>query len=102
MVPVEDNQHRLVGLVTARSLLRQMGKDPAGAGKPIPVSRIMQTDVVTVHPETPSLEAIAIMRKHQISCLPVVDDDSLLVGILTDRDFMAIAGHLLEQYLAAE
>lgn len=101
-VPVEDNQHRLVGLVTARSILRQMGKDPAGPTKPIPVSRIMQPDVITVSPETPTLEAIALMRKHRISCLPVVTGDSLLVGILTERDFMAIAGHLLEQYLATE
>jgi CBS domain-containing protein len=99
-VPVEDNRHRLVGLVTARSMLRQMGENPAGATEPVAVSEVMQADVVTVRPETPSLEAIALMKEHRISCLPVVTDDRRLVGIITERDFMGIAGQLLEQYLS--
>jgi len=98
-VPVEDNDHRLVGLVSHRPLLRflasEEGRREAG---PIPVSRVMVSDLVTVPPETTTLEAIDVMRKHRISCLPVVKDQRL-IGIVTERDFMRIAGTLLEEML---
>src|ERR1700730_12821963 len=40
---------------------------------------------VTVHPEQPIGDALAIMQRHGISGLPVVTDERL-VGILTNRD----------------
>ena len=39
------------------------------------------------------------MRENRISALPVIDQDGHLVGIITERDFMPIAGQLLESYL---
>ncbi len=99
-VPVEDNRHRLVGLVTHRSLLRLVGESLASAAaRAVPVREIMTTDVVTVRPETSTLDAIRLMRQHKISCLPVVAEDERLVGIVTERDFMGIAGQLLEKFL---
>lgn len=98
-VPVEDNDHRLVGLVSHRSLLRFLASDEARQeDRPIPVSRVMVTDLITVPPETTTLEAIDIMRANKISCVPVVRDDRL-VGIVTEHDFMRIAGTLLEEML---
>ena len=100
-VPVEDDRHRLVGLVTHRALLRLLADNATGKShQPVPVSRIMTRNVVTVVPSTPTLEAIRLMKKHRISCLPVVDSKQRLVGIVSERDFMAIAGHLLEEYLS--
>ncbi len=99
-VPVEDNRHRLVGLVTHRSLLRLVGESLASAVvRAVPVREIMTREVVTVRPETSTLEAIRLMRQHKISCLPVVEADDRLVGIVTERDFMGIAGQLLENFL---
>lgn len=100
-VPVEDAQHRLVGFVTQRALLRLIGDQLAGPGEggAVPVGRIMQRDVVTVTPDTPALTAIERMKAHRISGMPVVDDGGRLVGIITERDFMQVAGQLLEQYL---
>lgn len=100
-VPVEDNQHRLVGLVTHRSLLRLVAQN-RDTEQPIPVSDVMQRELITVHPETTTLEAIRLMRKHKISCLPVVQEDGRLVGIISERDFMGIAGRLLEAFLQDE
>ena len=100
-VPVENDDHRLVGLVTHRSLLRLLAENAANEGQePVPVSQIMHTRVVTVNPETPTLEAIRTMKEHKISCLPVVDQRERLVGIVSERDFMAIADHLVEAYLS--
>src|ERR1700758_2399811 len=45
----------------------------------------MIADPVTVHPEQPIGEALAIMERHGISGLPVVSEEHL-VGILTNRD----------------
>jgi CBS domain-containing protein len=58
----------------------------------------MQTRVLTVTPETPTLDAIRLMRDHKIGCLPVVKDGKL-VGVLTEGEFLDIAAELLEQNL---
>lgn len=43
-------------------------------------------DPVTLSPAATAGAAKALMRKHRISGLPVVDDNSVVVGILTSRD----------------
>ena len=98
-VPVEDDQHRLVGLVSYRSILRMvsdMGNE--GDQGTTPVKTIMETDPVSVTPETSTLEAIDLMRTSGVSCLPVLKDEKL-VGLVTEADFMPIAYQLLEKQL---
>jgi acetoin utilization protein AcuB len=46
----------------------------------------MTRDVLTVGPETAILEAQAVMTKNGIRHLPVVVENKILVGIVTDRD----------------
>lgn len=53
------------------------------------VSDIMVKDVVAVHPDTPLLEANAIIQKHQFNGVPVVDEAHKLLGILTDYDLIS-------------
>jgi CBS domain-containing protein/gamma-glutamylcysteine synthetase len=98
-VPVEDGQRHLVGMVTHRALLRLLTESPDGRDQPAPVSSIMTRDLITAHPETPTVEALRTMRENRISAMPVVDHDGYLVGIVTERDFMGIATQLLEGYL---
>ncbi len=45
--------------------------------------------------EMPTLEAIRLMREQRIASLPVARDGQLL-GIVTESDFLRIAGVLLE------
>lgn len=99
-VPVEDNEHRLVGLVTRRTMMRHLASGKFREDEPVPVSTIMLRDVLTVTPETRSLDAIQKMHDERISCLPVVKDNRL-VGIITDRDFLEIARDLLKEKLSA-
>jgi CBS domain-containing protein/gamma-glutamylcysteine synthetase len=98
-VPVQDSDRRLVGLVTHRALLRLMSDSPEDGQQPVAVSSIMTRNLITAHPDTPTLEALRQMRERRISCMPVVDHDGHLVGIVTERDFMGIATQLLESYL---
>jgi CBS domain-containing protein/gamma-glutamylcysteine synthetase len=98
-VLVEDTDHRLVGLVSQRALLRLVGTyHPEQGDGPMPVSDVMTRNPVTVTPETPTVDAIDLMRRNRWSCLPVVKNDHL-VGILNETQLMAIAGQLLEQKL---
>ncbi len=101
-VPVEDEEHRLVGLVSYRSILRMASEFRAGGVQgTIPVKSIMEVEPIAVAPETPTLEAIDIMRRHGVSCLPVVKNGKL-VGLVSEVDFMSIAYELLEGKLSEE
>src|SRR5262245_4702464 len=95
-VPVENNEHRLVGLVTYRAVLRFLAN--GGSMHDTPVSAIMKTDVLTVNVETRTLDAIMLLRRYRYGCLPVLQNGHL-VGILTEEDFMNVASKLLEQQL---
>jgi CBS domain-containing protein len=56
----------------------------------------MNKDPLTITPETLTLDAIALMRREKVDCLPVVSKGRL-VGIVTERDFINVAARLLEQ-----
>ncbi|MFN6146134.1 MAG: CBS domain-containing protein [Planctomycetota bacterium] len=99
-VPVEDNEGKLVGLVSHRTLLRLVGQGMRGAERqPVAVKDIMIGDPHTVTPATPTLEAIELMRRHKIGSLPVVEEGNRLVGIITERDLIRVAAMLFEKNL---
>ena len=50
------------------------------------IDKSMTRDVVTVGPETGILAAQTLMAQNRIRHLPVVVEDDILVGIVTDRD----------------
>jgi CBS domain-containing protein/gamma-glutamyl:cysteine ligase YbdK (ATP-grasp superfamily) len=98
-VPVEDQDGRLLGLVSHRSLLRLVGQGVGSeSGGPIAVKDIMRANPVCVTPETPTLQAIEVMRENRVGCLPIVDKDRL-VGIITERDLITVASVLFERHL---
>src|SRR5690606_13909584 len=98
-VPVEDGKGVFLGLVSYRSVLRYFNErekqGQRGDAASTPVSDIMRRDVITVTPDTPTLEAIALMKRYRIGCLPVVQDGHL-VAMLSEEHFMGIAAQLLE------
>ncbi|MGW8267170.1 MAG: CBS domain-containing protein, partial [Longimicrobiales bacterium] len=98
-VAVEDHQHRLVGILSYRQILRIMADSP-GRGIPhgVPVRQIMDPHPVSVSPDTLTVDAIELMRKHDVSCLPVLKDDRL-VGLVSEREFLPIAYQLLKDKL---
>ena len=50
------------------------------------VSKSMTKKVITIDPEAGVLEAQDLMTQHRIRHLPVIDADSKVIGIITDRD----------------
>jgi len=97
-VPVEDEQGRLVGLLSHRTLLRSLGRCVGREARPLPVRDVMTPDPVTATPDTPSMQGIEQMREHGVSCLPIVVNERL-VGIVSERDFIDISKNLLERWL---
>jgi len=51
-------------------------------------SDIMVRDVVTARPDTRLVDAIKLMGDHDVSALPVVDDDGRLIGIISESDLI--------------
>jgi CBS domain-containing membrane protein len=95
-VPIIDSEGDLVGLVTHRDLLRFTTVPPSGPpaaeGDPlalVSIEEAMVREVRTVTPTTDLREAAQIMYENKYGCLPVLDD-RLLVGILTEADFVQL------------
>lgn len=82
-VPVEDKKRRLVGLLTWTHIMRfrELGESEQNKS----VAEIMVKKVLTVSPYTEIKDAIALMKKYEYGCLPVVQDQHL-VGIITIND----------------
>jgi CBS domain-containing protein len=97
-VPVEDDEGRLIGLISHRDLLRLMARGQSNLNNTLTVRSIMRLNPVTVTAETSTLEAIDVMRRNKVGCLPVVDGDRL-VGIVTAYDFLVISARLVEEHL---
>lgn len=97
-IPVEDADGCLAGLVTHRTLLRLFSQRRVGGEEKLTVGEVMDKEPLTVTPETPTVEAIRLMREHRLACLPVIRDDKL-VGIVTEHDLIIVASRLLETQL---
>jgi CBS domain-containing protein len=54
------------------------------------VKDIMTKDVVFVKKETPIYEAMVLLRKEDITGMPVVEDDMTLVGVITEKDVLRL------------
>ena len=90
------HEGRFVGLITHRDLLRAYLPDRSAVERAIYASKtrvrdVMNTDVITISPDTDAPEAARILRTHKYGCLPVVDESGKLVGIVTDADFLLLA-----------
>jgi CBS domain-containing protein len=56
------------------------------------VKDVMTTKVITVREEQTKQQASRLLSQHRISGLPVVKDDNVLVGVVTEYDIIAKAG----------
>jgi CBS domain-containing membrane protein len=94
---------KLVGLVTHRDLLAASFSifaevDPTEQRRvfaTIMACEIMHRDVKTVRPDLPVSQAARLLLRNRYGCLPVVDGDESLVGIITEADFLRLTVRLL-------
>lgn len=91
-VIVVDAEHKVVGIVSDRDVLRAFAADPSGA---IPIAQVMKREVQTVAPDVPVTAALDRMLANKFHALPVVDADRRLIGIVTATDFLEVARWVL-------
>ena len=96
-VPVEDIKGNLVGLVTSRMLLKQFTKrQRLKKQEAITVEEVMKKNPISISPEASVIDAIKIMKEKKIGCLLVVNEGEL-VGVVTESNFLSLAGRLIER-----
>ena len=97
-VPIVDDEGRLIGLVTHRDFLKVAVSKLAGLSAReeadlyahIRVGDIMGKKITVAHPETLLEDAANAMLGRKFGCLPVVDENDVLIGILTSTDFVKV------------
>lgn len=86
-LPVLDRkQGRLIGLVTDRDV---RGAIVPAMLEDITVQDLMISNPITVNPEAMLEDAARVVYHHKIGCLPVVDENGGLAGIVTVADMLA-------------
>ncbi|MFQ3281515.1 CBS domain-containing protein [Reinekea sp.] len=88
---VED-QGLLLGVISDRDILKniseQVRNDNLEFPQTLTAEDIMTTPVISVDQETPINTASILLLENNISCLPVVDADYNIDGILTWKDIL--------------
>jgi acetoin utilization protein AcuB len=90
-LPVVDDSGNLLGLVTDREVkdaspsIFHQNEHPEDFEKP--VSTIMKNAVFTAHPLDIAEELSTIFYEHNISSIPVLEDNKL-VGLVTEREML--------------
>jgi CBS domain-containing protein len=58
------------------------------------VRDIMQTDVITVGPKATVRELAELLAKHKISGVPVVDENNVVLGMVSEADLIVLDADL--------
>ncbi len=96
-VPVENDKGELIGLISHRSIIKKI---VAGEREEsVAIRDIMNPEPIFAYPQTSTVEALRTMREERISCLPIVDEHNILVGVVTEYDFIKLATKILENDL---
>lgn len=98
-VPVENDEGEVVGIISSGDIIRYYCKN--SDDETITVDDIMKKNPITITGQTEVTEALKIMRKNNLGCLPVVKEKKL-IGILTEFDFVYMAEHLFEELQSIE
>lgn len=88
---VTDKEKHLLGLIRAKTIQEKVQMD-----KNIAVSEIMQSDIEKISPEDNIVMILDIFNMHNLSAVPVVDENNVLQGLITKSSLLTT---LSQQYL---
>jgi len=86
-VLVIHSDGRLAGVISDRDLLRKMAATTDWKTKL--VEEVMTREVLTVKPETSLSAAVKEILGRRINCLPVIDKNEKVCGIVTSTDLLS-------------
>ncbi len=93
-LPVVDENGKLVGLVTEGVIASNTPNNASSLSvfelnyllNKLSIKDIMIKDVITIGKDALLEEAATVLRKYDIGCLPVVNEENDLIGIITHND----------------
>ena len=95
-LPVVSDTRELVGIVTLVDLLKHFHPRPGRLNfgqlkflRGTKLRAIMSSPVVSVTPDTHMVELVYLLSDRGLHCLPVVDGERRLVGMITQTDLIA-------------
>jgi len=95
-VPVINSLHQLVGIVSVKDYFKALSPVMDSASEHTvelymqsrKVRQVMSSPVISVSQDLGILQAAALLVERNISCLPVVDIQQRLIGIVSWKDIM--------------
>ena len=96
-LPVVE-EGKIIGLVTRTDLMSiypsrpaiQNSQDTSYNVLAQPVEKVMVPEIITIAPDAELPEAARIMLEKKIHCLPVVDENCKMLGIITESDLFLV------------
>ena len=91
-IVVVDREQRPLGVVSQRDILRHFLTNESDESAPPGATEVQalihRERPITVAPNVPLIKAALVLAANKIGCLPVVDDEDHLVGVLTTTDLL--------------
>ncbi|MEL0639944.1 CBS domain-containing protein [Pseudoalteromonas aliena] len=102
-IPVVDENNLLVGILTQKIMIAKVMGIVTTFGenslqrreRKIKVEDIMTTDFIRLAPNQSLQEVVTFFVENRHGCMPVVDENNKLLGLLTSSDFVKLAARLL-------
>lgn len=91
---VVDNNRKIVGVISDRDILRALARNANSGSKSL--DQIMTRNAITVKRNTRIIDAVSKMLAKRINCLPVMEEDGTICGIVTSTDLLKSYQQLLE------
>ena len=93
-LPVVDQKGKLIGLVTESLIASNTPNNSSSLSvfelnyllNKLQIKDIMIKEPIVIGPDALLEEAATLLRKNRIGCLPVVDENKILIGIITHND----------------
>lgn len=100
-VPVVDSTNRIAGIVSVKDYFRILSPVMDAATEPAinifmrsrKVYQVMVTPVITITETTSIKQAATLLLENNISCLPVIDQQKRLLGLVSWKDILRAALH---------
>ncbi len=97
-LPVRDDEGKIIGIVSDRDLLPYVNDSINGK---IPAKDIMSSGVITALENTRIQDIARVMLSENLSCLPIMNHNYYLTGIITKTDLLNFLARFFKEYWQA-
>ena len=87
-LPIVDKDKKLVGLITLREIIETIFHNPDQIS--VRAAMLKQEQVVCTKLDTDLKSAIEVMMENKFGCLPVVDNNGKLIGMISEANLLKV------------